>query len=484
MEYLPPGTIIVISEPSVEHLYDKGDVIGPPGGETEVSFDVDVTDWAKYRLFEEITTGVYYDCAEPSEMGSDNEKRHKRTYEVVFAAPTADIYRGPWYAHDDEFTNLCSFYSERVWPVAVAVDFFDETDPIYEYEDEQKRKPFTGEYGRAVNRAYTAGSYYGIPWNQYESIPPPHYEWENGWRNLREGGKVYPPVEEYSELNADFYLRFYGACEMRNLNGDVYYGGTNPEVDPGLYYEGMQAPGAGGKAWFDNAVFAQTTQYGEYLPPDFLPTGAQGENPGFEDGTNKWYFGDSDNVKRELSSIAYEDDYSAKLKRYDTPNPLTYVKLKHYKLEDIDDKDGFDPRESARFEIGGRIRTKLADTLPMMAPWQWFVCARELEKGEESYDPDDADGRVLGPVNEMMTNHPLPSTDPTSFNWKEHVSDISASEWGWTSRKPMIYDDPDTEDEKDREDVWKTPLLKNFWYRPVFVFEAETVRHEKKAEID
>jgi hypothetical protein len=126
---------------------------------------------------------------------------------------------------------------------------------------------------------------------------------------------------------------------------------------------------------------------------------------------------------------------------------------------------------------------KLADTLPMVAPWQWFICARELEKGKESYDPDDGDGRVLGPINEMMTNHPFPSTDPTGFNWKEHVSDISASEWGWTSRKPMVYDDPDTI-KKDREDVWKTPLLKNFWYRPVFVFEAETVRHEKKAEVD
>ncbi len=127
----------------------------------------------------------------------------------------------------------------------------------------------------------------------------------------------------------------------------------------------------------------------------------------------------------------------------------------------------------------------LADTLPMVAPWQWFVCARELEKGaNHPYDPDEGDGRVLGAINEMMTNHPFPSTDPNSFGWKEHVSDISASEWGWTSKKPMVYDDPDTGDVKDREDVWKTPLLKNFWYRPVFVFEAETVRHEKKAEVN
>jgi len=43
-------------------------------------------------------------------------------------------------------------------------------------------------------------------------------------------------------------------------------------------------------------------------------------------------------------------------------------------------------------------------------------------------------------------------------------------------------DDPDTADA--REDVWETPKLYNFWYRPIYLFESESVRHEKKAILE
>ena len=44
----------------------------------------------------------------------------------------------------------------------------------------------------------------------------------------------------------------------------------------------------------------------------------------------------------------------------------------------------------------------------------------------------------------------------------------------------MVYDDPDTTDVKQREDLLETPLLKTLWYRPFFALESGTVRHEKK----
>jgi hypothetical protein len=480
IEYLPEGTVIGAWNFSVEHLYDYGDKIGYNDG-IELNFDLTVDEWLKYRYLEELARGKYYDAADIAHIDPKYYSRHARKYDVVFHQRTPDCYRGPWYAYGEYYTNLCSFYAEWVRPVVVTVDFFDGTTPIYGYTEEKNREPFWfGTYGRAMDNHFTAGSYYGIPWNQYESVPPPHYEWEGGWRNLYKSGRVYPPNDEYTELNADFYLRFYGACEMRNLNNDIYYGGLNPEVDPALYYKGMQAPGAGGKVFFDYAVFTE-----DDIPDPDAPVYLDLEyaNAGFENGTQQWETNPSDgNVSLGISEIAYEGGKSALLRRYNTPNPLSEVKLKHNRINNIDDNEDFN--EDNKFYIGGRVRTMFVDTLPMVAPWQWFISARELEKGEESYDPDDGDGRVLGPVNEMMTVHPFPSTDPESFLWKEHVSDISASEWGWTSRKPMVYDDPDTGDEKDREDVWKTPLLKNFWYRPVFVFEAETVRHEKKAEVD
>jgi hypothetical protein len=33
---------------------------------------------------------------------------------------------------------------------------------------------------------------------------------------------------------------------------------------------------------------------------------------------------------------------------------------------------------------------------------------------------------------------------------------------------------------KQREDLLETPLLRTLWYRPFFVLESGTVRHEKK----
>jgi hypothetical protein len=98
------------------------------------------------------------------------------------------------------------------------------------------------------------------------------------------------------------------------------------------------------------------------------------------------------------------------------------------------------------------------------------------------YDENQGDGRVLGPNNEMMTNkvfHGDFNYGVKRVQWKPQISTLNVAEWGWSARKPYVPDDPYTSDE--REDVWETPKLRNFWYRPYYAFEAEGVRHEKKA---
>jgi hypothetical protein len=121
----------------------------------------------------------------------------------------------------------------------------------------------------------------------------------------------------------------------------------------------------------------------------------------------------------------------------------------------------------------------LADTLPMVAPWQWFACARRVER-DYPYEEFEGHGRVLGMVNETMNHKPFPYCDATHISWKYRVADLTCAEWGWTATKPMVYDDPDTTDVKQREDLLETPLLRTLWYRPFFVLESGTVRHEKK----
>jgi hypothetical protein len=69
----------------------------------------------------------------------------------------------------------------------------------------------------------------------------------------------------------------------------------------------------------------------------------------------------------------------------------------------------------------------------MVAPWQWFVCARELEKGEESYDPDD--GAYVA--------------------WKHLVGTVGVAEWGWTPKFPT------------------TSFLRYLWFDPFMMLEKE-----------
>jgi hypothetical protein len=155
---------------------------------------------------------------------------------------------------------------------------------------------------------------------------------------------------------------------------------------------------------------------------------------------------------------------------------LVFGALFHDEMVDINYETGFESGE--QLTINGRLRTKLVDCQRMYNPWQWYLSAQEL--GElDPYDEDEGDGRALGPLNEMMTKFVFPKDDDSRFDWKPHISDISVAEWGWSAYKPYMSDDPDTTN--NREDVWETPKLYNFWYRPIYIFESESVRHEEKA---
>ncbi len=324
------------------------------------------------------------------------------------------------------------------------------------------------------------------------------YEWNFGWRNLRIGGngRHYPKYDKYGEpysvpqgsywdpiygnyLDAQYYLRFNGGVRMRNqLKWEELPStplGEKILPDPVWYFKDEQWPGAAGKAWLDLAVFEENDPGEEDAPNYFDYLGA---NPGFELGTDEWDFVNEPHIIRELSNRGYESSQSGILERYDNPNPLVCGSLLYDSepMEDINYIDDFTDNNDTWLWVTGRLRTKYADCRRFVSPWQWHLSALEVD---DNYDYDEDDGRILGPLNEMMTDMCFPDDYRTRFVWKPQISTANVGEWGWTTRKPYIYDDPDTADA--REDVWETPKLYNFWYRPIYIFESENVRHEKKA---
>ncbi len=514
-EYLPEDTIIGCWNFSVEHLYHEDEVVGPPGDTETLDFDVEVSDWIKYRYLEEIIRGEYYEAYEPADFTSSNRMYHQRKYDAVFHYNGSyGTYYGPWYTNakdnsaDEGLKTLAKKSHFKAYGVdagvTVGVDFYEDGEEIYtekkEYESENNKG---GQEGRAWNTFITEGSYYGIPWGREEESNLFSEEWHQGWRNLRIGGngRHYPAYDAYGDpysvpqgsywdpiygnkLDAQYYLRFNGAVRKRVELGwgalpDAPFNGDKVLPDPADYFKDEQWPGAAGKAWLDWAIFEESDEDPEYIDED------HGDGD-FEDAQTQWIFANAPYIRTAKSDIDYLPDHSGMLERYDNPNPSIYGALNHDEMYDINDEPNFEDVPNESVKISGRLRTKLADCQRMHNPWQWHLSALEVDD-DYAYDEDEDDGRILGPLNEMMTNKVFPGSfagtpgenPATRLWWKPQISDINVAEWGWSAYKPYVSDDPDSADA--REDAWETPKLYNFWYRPIFVFESESVRHEKKA---
>jgi len=328
MEYLPPGTIIMVGDTSVEHLYEKGEKVGPPGDEEKLDFDVEVSDWIKYRKLEEVTRGIYYDCVEAADIGPETERHHKRTYDVVFAYGMAKHYRGPWYGADNPKTKASTFRTYRYdGGVTVGVDFYDDGRRIYTDEMEYKSEENNlGRDGRAWVYSMLEGSHYGIPWGLKDLGDFHEEEWYLGWRNLEADVALrYYPNETYwsgGDLDAQYYLRFNGAVRKKNKVSwsglPSTPGGDKILPDPAWYFKDEQWPGAAGKVWLDDAVFYEVD--GGSNLPNYMDN--EDYNSDFEHGgTAQWVFGAGPYVSRRLSDKAYGGSNSGLLERFDNPNP-------------------------------------------------------------------------------------------------------------------------------------------------------------------
>ncbi len=483
IKYLPDDTIIEAWNFSVEQLYDEDDVVYYTDEETEtLKFDLDQTWWTKYRYIREIIRGDYYDCAEVE--AKDDEDHHTRQYDVVFRTSHYGHYQGPRYGCYDLYQkgDLPIFYHHNSLKTGLTVAVEFDVNPT----------PLGGNPTRESKKR-TEGSYYGVPWKQYYEIfdedrpGADEYQWEYGWRDLYDRFDYPGNWGPSDDVDATFYLRYYSACRHArpgNKEGDDVF----PDPEPVWFFQNhpnsRQGGGGGGKAWFDLGIFGEDGNRLLFLN--------EGNNQGFEKTPDpEIYWTLNEEGEGTLTSTGsgvceihypYPDPsyHSYRAEKMDTPTENVRLKLSHDTIEDITDPLEYpDYTPGGKFIVGGRLRTKYVDCLRLVPSWQWFACARRVEK-DFPYQEHEGHGRVLGMVNETMNLKPFPYCDSTRVQWKYRVADLTCAEWSWTSTKPMVYDDPDTTDVKQREDLLETPLLRTLWYRPFFVLESGTVRHEKK----